>query len=316
MFAVTVLGSRIYRDLKMICLNLKNQIIWSRSKELQIRQMSLLSRYLVRRCFAMHHHINCHQMQRTEKQSLDWYKIFFPRNTQHEVFMAQYFQKRTFTTSPSLSQASTGNINGSGWYESLAVSAPVQLAESTLISLYETSGLPWWANIICATIALRTTVTLPLSIYQMYILAKVENLQPEIEALMKRLRYEVSVYGKEHGWTDKVARFHFRKNMRRIISELYVRDNCHPFKASLLIWIQIPMWIFVSLALRNISLGRTDNSAGEDVQKQLAEGGLLWFPDLTIPDSTWILPVSLGVLNLLIVEIFALRNSELSRFKK
>lgn len=44
-------------------------------------------------------------------------------------------------------------------------------------------------------------------------------------------------------------------------------------------------------------------SAGFSVQEQLTTGGVLWFPDLTALDSTWILPVSLGVINLLIVEV-------------
>lgn len=44
-------------------------------------------------------------------------------------------------------------------------------------------------------------------------------------------------------------------------------------------------------------------SAGFSVQEQLATDGVLWFPDLTALDSTWILPVSVGVINLLIVEV-------------
>ncbi|XP_078530603.1 cytochrome c oxidase assembly protein COX18, mitochondrial isoform X2 [Lissotriton helveticus] len=180
-----------------------------------------------------------------------------------------------------------------GWYESVADTAPVHLAESLLLSLQEATGLPWWANIVCATVLLRTAVTLPLAVYQMHIIAKVEKLQSEIDKLAKQLRYEVSVYGKQKGWSEKVAKFHFRKNLRRIISGLYVRDNCHPFKASLLIWIQIPMWVFVSLALRNFSI-----------------------PTASFGDSTWIIPISLGVLNLLIVEMFAIRKIELSRFQK
>ncbi|MEE6460434.1 hypothetical protein FKM82_000968 [Ascaphus truei] len=172
-------------------------------------------------------------------------------------------QTRTIASAASLTAASVGQQStGFGWYEGIADSAPVHLAESMLITLQETSGMPWWANIVCATITLRTAVTLPLSVYQLYILARVENLQPEIENLAKRLRYEVSVYGKQKGWSDKVAKFNFRKNLRRIISGLYVRDNCHPFKASLLIWIQIPMWIFVSISLRNFSLPATGPYAG------------------------------------------------------
>lgn len=44
-------------------------------------------------------------------------------------------------------------------------------------------------------------------------------------------------------------------------------------------------------------------SAGVSVQEQLTTGGVLWFPDLTALDSTWILPISVGVINLLIVEV-------------
>ncbi|XP_051874964.1 cytochrome c oxidase assembly protein COX18, mitochondrial [Pristis pectinata] len=202
-----------------------------------------------------------------------------------------------------------------GWYESFSDSVPVHLMEDLLTNMQQTTGLPWWTTIICTTVVLRATVTLPLAVYQTYIIAKVENLQPEIAELAKRLRYEVSVRAKQVGWSESVARFHFRKNLKRIISELYVRDNCHPFKASLLVWVQLPLWIFISFALRNLSLAASDPSAVSAAQ-DLSVGGVLWFPDLTLPDSTWIMPISLGLINLLIVEIFALRTIELSKFQK
>ncbi|XP_062350058.1 translation initiation factor IF-2 isoform X5 [Cinclus cinclus] len=53
------------------------------------------------------------------------------------------------------------------------------------------------------------------------------------------------------------------------------------------------------------------------VQEQFSSGGVLWFTDLTVPDSTWILPVSLGLVNLLVVEIFASqRKMPVSQFQK
>ncbi|XP_018106270.1 cytochrome c oxidase assembly factor COX18r L homeolog isoform X2 [Xenopus laevis] len=307
-----------HRFSTMLCQHLRNQTFWLRGTGFRTCQIKTISRSLSRIVGSPHRN-NCHRGWRSQEILSVCFKSdsWATRIPLCGQFVPGSSQSRTICSTTSLSAASTGNIgSGFGWYESLSDSAPVNLAESMLISLHETSGMPWWANIICATVALRTTVTLPLSVYQMYILAKVENLQPEIDALAKRLRYEVSVYGNQHGWTDKVARFQFRKNLRRIISGLYVRDNCHPVKASLLIWIQIPMWIFVSIALRNISLNRTADTTGDAVQKQLTEGGLLWFPDLTVPDSTWVLPVTLGLLNLFIVEIFALRKIELSRFQK
>ncbi|XP_006142971.2 cytochrome c oxidase assembly protein COX18, mitochondrial isoform X2 [Tupaia chinensis] len=201
-----------------------------------------------------------------------------------------------------------------GWYEALAESAPVRGAEELLLSAHAATGLPWWGSILFTTVALRGAVTLPLAAYQHYILAKVENLQPEIKNIARHVNQEVAIRAHQLGWSKRVARLTYIRNMRRLVSELYIRDNCHPFKATVLVWIQLPMWVFMSVALRNFSIGAT-HSEGFSVQEQLATGGILWFPDLTALDSTWILPVSVGVINLLIVEIFALQKIGMSRFQ-
>ncbi|XP_029090815.1 cytochrome c oxidase assembly protein COX18, mitochondrial isoform X3 [Monodon monoceros] len=213
------------------------------------------------------------------------------------------------------SVSAVGPSGAGGWYEALATSAPVQGAEDVLLFAHTASGLPWWGSILLTTVALRGAVTLPLAAYQHYILAKVENLQPEIKSIARHLNQDVAVRANQLGWSKRAARLTYLKTMRRLVSELYVRDNCHPFKATVLVWIQLPMWIFVSVALRNFSTGATHSEAGFSVQEQLATGGVLWFPDLTALDSTWILPVSIGVINLLIVEIFALQKVGMSRFQ-
>ena len=41
--------------------------------------------------------------------------------------------------------------------------------------------------------------------------------------------------------------------MKRLQRNLYERDNCHPKKDFILPWIQIPLWISMSLALRNMT---------------------------------------------------------------
>nr|XP_034365297.1 cytochrome c oxidase assembly protein COX18, mitochondrial isoform X2 [Arvicanthis niloticus] len=158
---------------------------------------------------------------------------------------------------PVWAAASVSAASPSSWYEALAASAPVRTAEEVLLGAHEATGLPWWGSIILSTVALRGAVTLPLAAYQHYILAKVENLQPEIKDIAKRLNQEVAVCARQFGWSKRVARLTYLKNMRRLVSELYVRDNCHPFKATVLVWVQLPMWIFISVALRNLSTGAT-----------------------------------------------------------
>lgn len=232
------------------------------------------------------------------------------------VYSAAFIRKSTPLAQPcghrlSVRSASSGDGDAvAGWYSSVAHSAPVHLSEDFLVHLQQVSGLPWWLSIVVSTMFVRTLVTLPLAAYQMVIISKVEALQEEISELAKRLRYEVSVRARERGWTDKQSRFQFQKNLRRIVSQLYIRDNCHPVKASLLVWVQLPLWISFSLALRNLS---QDQSV---LQSELAAGGALWFPDLTVPDSSWILPVCLGLTNLLIIEVFSLQRVNPSGFQK
>uniref|UniRef100_A0A3B4UVZ3 Cytochrome c oxidase assembly factor COX18 n=1 Tax=Seriola dumerili TaxID=41447 RepID=A0A3B4UVZ3_SERDU len=201
-----------------------------------------------------------------------------------------------------------GAAGASGWYSSLADSALVHLCEHFLVSVQQVSGLPWWMSIAVATLSVRTLITLPLAAHQLVIVSKVEGLQMEISELAKRLRYEVSVRARERG--SYLNLFYLLK-LIILLSGLYIRDNCHPFKASLLVWVQLPLWISLSLALRNLSLYY---EAGSECD--LAAGGALWFSDLTSPDSTWILPVCLGLINLLIVEVFSLQRVSPTRFQK
>ncbi|XP_045140232.1 cytochrome c oxidase assembly protein COX18, mitochondrial isoform X3 [Echinops telfairi] len=155
----------------------------------------------------------------------------------------------------SVSAGGPGGVGG--WYEALAASPPVRGAEELLLTAHAATGLPWWASILLTTVAVRGAVTLPLAAYQHYILAKVENLQPEIKNIARHLNQEIAVRANQLGWSKRVARLTYLRNMRRLVAELYVRDNCHPFKATLLVWIQLPMWICISVALRNFSIGAT-----------------------------------------------------------
>lgn len=87
-------------------------------------------------------------------------------------------------------------------------------------------------------------------------------------------------------------------------NKLIVRDNCHPFKASLLVLFQIPMWISFSISLRNLvyMLPNQDLDA-ELTFIELSEGGFCFILNLTETDSSLILPVVLGVVNLAIIEV-------------
>lgn len=40
--------------------------------------------------------------------------------------------------------------------------------------------------------------------------------------------------------------------MKKQWNKLIVRENCHPAKASILVLVQIPLWISLSMSIRNL----------------------------------------------------------------
>ncbi|XP_046402056.1 cytochrome c oxidase assembly protein COX18, mitochondrial isoform X1 [Ischnura elegans] len=200
----------------------------------------------------------------------------------------------------------------------LSESTPVHHAQKFFELIHDTSGLPWWASIIVTTVVVRSLVAFPLALHQNYILAKVQNLQHEMKTISQELGREVSFAVKKFGWSNEQAQLHYKYSLKKQWDKLVVRDNCHPFKASLPIWFQMPMWIFLSISLRNMAymLPHRD-SAAELIFLQLSQGGCLWFPNLIDVDHTLILPVTLGLLNLAIVELQTItRLKEPTKFQR
>lgn len=78
---------------------------------------------------------------------------------------------------------------------------------------------------------------------------------------------------------------------------------------------QIPVWITISIGLRNMSVGGgriLDQAALDQAQARLAQlsaEGFGWVQDLTLPDPYWVLPVAVGAMFLLNLEIAGARMS-------
>lgn len=104
-----------------------------------------------------------------------------------------------------------------GIFKTLSESTPVEYMQKFLIAFHDTSGLPWWATIICTAVLLRTTVTLPLAVYQYYILAKLENLRLEMPAIVEELKKETAMAIKLYNWDEKMARITFNRSVSEIL---------------------------------------------------------------------------------------------------
>lgn len=101
----------------------------------------------------------------------------------------------------------------SGIFKSLSESVPVSYAQDFLLNVHSSTGLPWWASIILSTIVLRSCVTVPLAIYQNYILAKLENLQLEMPAIVKELKRETAIAIRKFNWDERQAKMMFNRSV-------------------------------------------------------------------------------------------------------
>ncbi|XP_068205035.1 cytochrome c oxidase assembly protein COX18, mitochondrial [Palaemon carinicauda] len=207
-------------------------------------------------------------------------------------------------------------IAQSSWFQSLAQSQFVEGLMGGLQVIHDSLHIPWWSSIIVSTVILRGLVTFPLSVYQIYILSKMENLKGELDGLVKELARETGIATKKFGWTKTHARYMFNRSVKKLRKDLIVRENCHPFKASLVLWFQIPLWIGMSISLRNMaSMMPHQDAAAQILFLQLSTGGVSWIPNLTEVDHSLILPVAMGITNLLITEVNALSRVSQSRLQ-
>ncbi|KZC03957.1 PREDICTED: mitochondrial inner membrane protein COX18 [Dufourea novaeangliae] len=193
---------------------------------------------------------------------------------------------------------------GNGILKSISESLPVECTMDAFKMLHSSTQLPWWATIILATIISRTLVSLPLTIFHSQIKAKIENLQPEIVKIMKKLNMETRMACERFGWSGSYAAKSYKISLKREMSDLFNRKNCHPGKIYVSTILQIPLWVSFSVALRNFCnmLPNRDAVAFQDYL-EFANGGFGWIKNLTDVDHLFILPIFFGLSGLATLEI-------------
>lgn len=90
---------------------------------------------------------------------------------------------------------------------------PIKYSYEFLTYIHTLTGSPWWASIFVGTCLLRSFITFPLAVYSLYIIAKVELLQPEIRKLSHRLKIETAKAVREFGWELNHARIKYNRSV-------------------------------------------------------------------------------------------------------
>lgn len=153
---------------------------------------------------------------------------------------------------------------------------PVGLLEKSM-ELLAVTGLPWYGIIPLLTISIRF-LSLPLIINMNHATTRMNNIRPDMEAITNRLK-------RAQKSNDA---FECQVQSQRL-QELFKKHKIKPLTLFIAPLVQAPIMISFFLALRAMAEAKVPG---------LADGGLLWFTDLTASDPYYILPVlsSMGLL--------------------
>lgn len=130
-------------------------------------------------------------------------------------------------------------------------------------------------------------------------------------AIVKEVKAETAFGIRKYKWTEQKARAIYNRSIKKQWNNLIIRDNCHPAKTLIVLWGQIPLWIFQSAAIRNLVHMQPDPSSlqAQIAYAELTVGGFGWIPNLTDVDHSFVLPVALGIINLSIIQVQVMMRS-------
>lgn len=191
-------------------------------------------------------------------------------------------------------------------------------------------GIPWWGLIPLSTFFLRTVWTLPLSVLQRKRLQKQSEFKAVIsgtnpilklnlgkKAQQAKVKADKSLRDSET--SDDVKALDLQSPLANMTYEqivllaaketrnrqkaLFKKHNIQIWKNFILPTFQIPLWVAMSVTMRNLCGWLSwDSLANKPLDPTLYEEGIFWFTDLANFDQWHITPVILGVISLCNVE--------------
>ena len=169
---------------------------------------------------------------------------------------------------------------------------------SSLLTCIHSYGLPWWLAITVATVGLRTVCTLPLAIQNKRRSHRLNKLQPILKA------WELTLGFRARQGNDAV----YKQMYRRKALELYRLHRCNPLYTFVLPWVQIPLFISMSFAIRRLAAFPMPMFDTREMAVGMDSEGTLWFDSLAVADPTLITPVLIAALHLLNLELSSSRG--------
>lgn len=153
---------------------------------------------------------------------------------------------------------------------------PVKAVEMMLEAAHVFGGLSWVSVFMLAPVVVRFAL-LPLYFRTMRNGYVMQKLQPQVKEYQLKQQRLVQL-GKESPATLMAG-----------MQELYKAHGASVFTGPKNALVQAPFFVGMYLAIRDMS------TLSPAWMARLQNAGVLWFPDLTVPDPTFILPVLSGI---------------------
>lgn len=135
------------------------------------------------------------------------------------------------------------------------------LLGSGLEYFHDSWGLAWWLSIALLTVIVRSLL-FPLTIRQVKSMRAMQDLKPDMDKI--RAQYSNN-----------------RQKQQEELMKLYQERNVNPLGGCLPILVQMPIFITMFYVIRGFGAEHPS----------FKDGGILWFPDLTVADPYYLLPI-------------------------
>ena len=158
------------------------------------------------------------------------------------------------------------------------------------VTLHEFTGMPWWAIILGSSIFYRGILMFPAQIFTQHVIVRrklaIEELETKTIPALKRV---VNAKAKKNLWTFEQTKRHFQEKELQLIEFTNVKYNCVRKKMYLPQYIQMPVWMSMTMAWYKLI------SSSEYRSEFLTQGPIL-MSDLISAPTTPFLPLCIGLL--------------------
>src|SRR5688500_11795025 len=159
----------------------------------------------------------------------------------------------------------------------------VGILGSVLLYFHQTLGAPWWLSIVLLTVIVRGLL-FPLTVKQVKSMRAMQDLKPHMDRVRAQFK-------------DNPQR------QREELAKVYQEQGVNPLGGCLPILVQMPIFIGIFYVIRQFGGYSLGNRTVPPQYPSFHEGGILWFQNLSVADSAYLLPIFSAITILAATEI-------------